>query len=261
MKVILSILANAGGVGKSTLAAHLAYEVSKKGYSVALLDLDPQKSLDVFCGLEATESESSLVNVLAKDFDGEWPLCKIWNSRKIDVCQGHQSMSLMADNLVTRRRGEYILSDRLKKYPLKHDLIIIDCPATLGMLTTNALAASSHILVPVQLEMKSAAGSAGLIEWCIDASEELALDPKPEILGFVPSIYDSKTSIHREILAQLPEIASSLEVNLYPHIRDSKEFKNASALGQPLQMYRPKNPAAKDFKVVAKDIIRLIEDA
>ncbi len=261
MKVILSILANAGGVGKSTLAVHLAYEISKKGYSVALLDLDPQKSLDVFCGLESVEPASTLVHVLSKEFKGDWPLTKIWNSHKIDVCQGHQSMSLMSDELVNRRRGEYILGDRLKKYPLNHDLVIVDCPATLGMLTTNALAASSHVLVPVQLEIKSAAGSAGLIEWCIEAADELELDPKPKILGFVPSMYNSKTSIHREILAQLPDIAESLDVNLYPKIRDSKEFKNASAMGLPLQLYRPKNPAGKDFRVLAKDIIKLIDHA
>lgn len=261
MQIVLGILANAGGVGKTTLAVHLAYEVSKLGHPVAILDLDPQRSLDVFCGLEPVDSQDSLVTVFSKDFKGQWPLVETWQGSRVQVCQGHPYMSSMSDQLVTRRRGEYALADRLRKYPLTHDLVIIDCPATLGMLATNALAASTHLLVPVQLEMKSAFGAAGLIEWCIEVSDELELNPRPPILGIVPCMYDSKTAIHRQILQQLPEITSQLSVTLYPRVRDSKEFKNASAVGLPLQKYRPNHPAVEDFKVLSKDIDRLIQDA
>ncbi len=261
MKVILGILANAGGVGKTTLAIHLAHEISRKGYSVAILDLDPQRSLDIFCGVEPVDAQESLVHVLSKNFKGIWPLINVWDNDLIQICQGHASMANLADELVTRRRGEYALADRLKKHPLEHDLIIIDCPATLGMLATNALAASSHILVPVQLEMKSASGAAGLIEWCIDVADELALDPRPPILGIVPSMYDSKTAIHRQIFQQLPAIAEQLQVKLYPTVRESKEFKNSSAAGLPLQKYRPGHPATVDFKSIGEDISELIKYA
>ena len=71
------------------------------------------------------------------------------------------------------------MSERLNKYPLVHNLIILDCPATLGMLNVNALAASTHILVPVQLEMKAISGSAELVEWCITTADELQLTPRP----------------------------------------------------------------------------------
>lgn len=261
MQIVIGILSNAGGVGKSTLAIHLAYEISSQGYSVAILDLDPQRSLDIFCGIEPIGIDESLVHVLSKGFNGKWPLKTVWGDERVQVCQGHPAMSNMADELVTRRRGEYALSDRLKKYPINKDLVIIDCPATLGMLATNALAASSHLLVPVQLEMKSASGAAGLIEWCIEVADELDLDPRPPILGIVPSMYDSKTAIHRQILQQLPAIAKQLNINLYPQIRDSKEFKNASAVGLPIQKYRPGHSASEDFKSLREDISELIKYA
>lgn len=261
MQIVLGILANAGGVGKSTLAVHIAYELGQLGRKVAILDLDPQRSLDVFCGLEPVDSQESLVNVLSKDFKGQWPLINIWDSDSIQVCQGHPSMSSMSDQLVTRRRGEYALADRLRKHPLTHDVVIIDCPATLGMLAVNALAASTHLLVPVQLEMKSSFGAAGLIEWCIEVAEELELNPRPPILGMVPCMYDSDTAIHRQIYHQLPDVASQLSVKLYPSVRDSKEFKNASAVGLPLQKYRPRHPAKEDFKALCKDIDGLIQYA
>lgn len=259
-QIVLAILSNAGGVGKTTLAVHIAYSMGKRGCKVAIIDLDPQRSLDVFCALPPAESENSLVNVLSKDFSGDWSLLPVWSESKIDVCQGHPLLADVVNDLVVRKRGEYALSDRLKKYALPHNLIILDCPATLGMLNVNALAASTHVLVPVQLEMKAISGSADLIEWCITTAEELQLDPSPTILGFVPSMYDEKIAMHRQYLEQLPEIADKLGVKLYPKVRSSNEFKNASAYGQPLQKYRPKHPATKDFHQITDDLAALIKE-
>jgi len=259
-QIVLSILSNAGGVGKTTLAVHIAYSLGKRGLSVLMIDLDPQRSLDVFCGLQPAEAPNTLTNVLSKDFKGDWSYVPVWSESKIDVCQGHPLLAEMANELVIRKRGEYTLADRLKSYPVPHNLIILDCPATLGMLNTNALAASTHVLVPVQLEMKAISGAAELIEWCINTSDELQLDPKPTVLGFVPSIYDEKVAMHRQYLEQLPEIAQRLQVKLYPKVRNSNEFKNASAYGQPLQKYRPKHPATKDFKQITDDLVALIKE-
>lgn len=259
MSIVLAVLANAGGVGKTTLGVHLAYEISRRKFSVALFDLDPQRSLDVFCGLPPEEPANTVVSVFSKNFKGDYPLSACWESPRIEVCQGHPTLAEVANELVIRKRGEYVLADRIKNYPLSHDLVILDCPATLGMLNVNALAASTHLLVPVQLEMKSIAGSAELVEWCITTSEELHLDPRPPILGFVPSMYDERRAIHKAYLQQLPAIAEKLQIKVYPRIRDSSEFKNASANGLPLQKYRPVHPAGNDFKAIADDLTNLIK--
>lgn len=259
MPITLSILSNAGGVGKTTIAVHLAYEMGRHNFSVALFDLDPQRSLDVFCGLSAAAADKTVARVLAKDFKGDYPLVACWDNPKIEVCQGHPILAEVANDLVVRKRGEYTLADRFRSNPLLHDLVIVDCPATLGMLNVNALAASSHLLVPVQLEMKSIAGCAELVEWCITTSEELQLEPRPPILGLVPSMYDKKEAGHRQYLQQLPEISKSLDIKLYPPIRDSSEFPNSSSYGLPLQKYRPSHVAGRDFKVIADDLSNLIK--
>ncbi len=260
-QIIISLLANAGGVGKTTLSVHIAYEMSKRGFSVALLDLDPQRSLDVFCGLPPANPEDTLVKVLSKDFQGDWNLVPVWSKSKgkVEVGQGHPLLADIANELVIRKRGEYALADRLKKYPLTHDLIILDSPATLGMINVNALAASTHILVPVQLEMKAISGSAELFEWCMTTAEELQLDPRPPILGFVPSMYDDSVAMHRQYLKQLPDITSQLQIKLYPYVRTSNEFKNASAHGVPIQIYRPVHKACQDFQQIAEDIAVLLQ--
>lgn len=233
--------------------------MSRRNFSVALFDLDPQRSLDIFCGLTSAEPSNTTAYVFAKNFKGDYPLVSCWGSSKIEVCQGHPALAEIANELVIRKRGEYVLADRLKSYPLPHNLIILDCPATLGMLNVNALAASTHILVPVQLEMKSIAGSAELVEWCINTSEELQLEPRPPILGFVPSMYDERRAIHKSYLQQLPAIAKELQIKVYPIIRDSSEFKNASANGLPLQKHRPSHAACSDFQEITDDLSYLIK--
>ena len=258
-QIVVAILANAGGVGKSTLATHLAWELGERKYKTAVIDLDPQRSLDVFCGLSEVDVDSSTVNVLSKDFKGDWNIAPAWEKSKVEICQGHPALADIANDLVIRKRGEYVLADRLKKYPLSHDAVILDCPATLGMLNVNAIAAATHLLVPLQLEMKAIAGSAELVEWSITTSEELQLEPRPPILGFVPSMYNDAIAMHRQYLKQLPEIAQELGIKLYPEIRASNEFKNASAHGLPLQKYRPRHPACKDFKTIVDDLVKLIK--
>lgn len=258
-KLVVGILANAGGVGKTTLAAHLAYELCQRGLKVALIDLDPQRALDVFCGLPPAEIENTVVRVFSKDFDGNWPLVSAWNHPDIEVCQGHPGMAQVASDLVIRRRGEYVLADRLKNYPLRHDVTILDCPATIGIICENAVAASTGLLVPIQLEMKSVSGVADLVQWLIGIAEDLMLEPRPPILGLVPSLYDNSRAIHRQYLQQLPEVAEQLKIKLYPQIRDSSEFKNASANGLPLHKHRPAHPASKDFKAIADDVVTLVK--
>ncbi|HIK18923.1 MAG TPA: hypothetical protein IGS53_27065 [Leptolyngbyaceae cyanobacterium M33_DOE_097] len=106
--------------------------------------------------------------------------------------------------------------------------------------------------------MKSVSGVADLVQWAIAISDDLQLDPRPPILGLVPSLYDNSRAIHRQYLQQLPDVADQLGIKLYPHVRDSSEFKNASANGLPLQKYRPAHPANRDFEALANDLSKLV---
>jgi chromosome partitioning protein len=259
MTIVLAVLANAGGVGKTTLCAHLAYQVATQGYKVALIDLDPQRSLDVFCGLQGTDRGQSIVTVLLnQDFRGCYPFTNVWGIQNLEVCQSHPDLSQAADDLVPRRRGCYALADTFKTFPLPHDLIILDCPATLGKLTENAVAACTHYLIPIQLESKAVNGASDLVSWVSRAATELQLNPWPKLLGIVPSLYDKKCAMHRQYMLELPEIADSLGTRLFQPIRMSNEFRNASAYGKPLHLYRPGHPALADFRNLSECLTTLL---
>lgn len=260
MQIRLAVISNAGGSGKTTLSVHLAYELAKRRFKVALLDLDPQGSLTLFCGLEPPETEHTLAVVLQDNFDGDWPLTPCWSeyTDKVVVCQGGMVLTQKADELVLHKRGAYLLADCLSDYPLEHDLIIFDCPATLGPLPLIALTASTHIVIPVQLEPKSLQGAAHLIEWYYYHCKQLRLKPQPEIIGFVPNQYDVRRAVHRQMLEALPAQLEQMNIRAFPPIRESAEFVNASGQGVPLHLYRKSHSASADFKEIASHLAALM---
>ena len=257
-QIRIAVLANAGGVGKTTLVSNLAYILSQQQVSVAAIDLDPQRSLDTFCGLPEVSPEHSTVGLLSESFS-TWNLTQPWEIDNIALCQSHPQLSKTAQEIVTRKRGEYILADRLDDYPLPHQVVLFDCPATFGTLCENAIAAATHLLIPLQLEAKAVAGLNDLVEKVIDLSKALKLKPRPPIMGIVPSLYNKDLAIHRQYAEELPEIAQMLGTKAYPTIRLSTEFKNACAFGLPLRKYRPGHPANSDFTELTNDIIQLVK--
>lgn len=260
MQVKLGIISNAGGSGKSTLAVHLAYAIAQQRQKVTLMDLDPQGSLTLFCGLSPPEPNETLSAVLKDDFRGNWPLISCWrdNTDYVSVCQGGMTLTQTADELVLHKRGAYLLEDCLSDYPLSQELIIFDCPATLGPLVLLALTACTHLLIPVQVEPKSIQGAARLLEWYYFHCRHLRLNPYPEILGFVPNQYNKNRAAHRQILTALPQQLESLEIPMFPAIRESAEFVNASGIGLPLHIHRPTHLANKDFNPIVSSLLQII---
>lgn len=261
MSISLSILSNAGGSGKTTLSVHLAYSISQLGYSVALIDLDPQGSLGLFCGLPPADPHQTTAAILDDNFTGNYPFIPCWSEHtdKVEVCRGGLILAKTTQEISLHPRGSYLLADKLQDYPLTHDLVIFDCPATLGPLPLIAVAASTHILVPVQLQPKSIQGSAKLLEWLYAMQKQLRLNPAPQILGFVPNQYDHTRAAQRQILEQLPPKLASMNITCFPPVRNSAEFVNASAAGLPIQLFRPSHPATKEFKAIASSVQKLIK--
>lgn len=254
----LSIETNAGGVAKSTISYNLAYELGVRGYSVALLDIDPNESLTLFCGLGEFKTQGTMANVYDPDFKGNWPLVTAWQGKidKIQVCKGgkelHETIRAVSKDL----RGAYTLADRLSDYPLSHDFVIIDCPATLEPLPLTALAASSHVLIPIQPEYKASQSAAAMIEWYYFNCKRLRLKPTPKILGIVPTRWKSDWGAHRSIVEELPLVCKNLGIQYFSPIRESADILNASGRGLPLGIYRPGKEARGDFLPIVDALVQ-----
>jgi chromosome partitioning protein len=258
-QIILGLLSEAGGVGKTTLAVNIAYDWVTRGRSAVILDLDSNHSLEDFIGLPPNQVPiSTIVKVFDQNFDGRWPLVAPLEEEKLQVCQGHILMSEVLEKLVTRKRREYVLKKLLTEYPLPHELVILDCSAGLDLMFLNVLAASTHILIPLDMGVKVKT-AARLIQTILLFISELELNPAPQILGFIPNRYNKGASVHEDFLAELPQIAQALEVKLYPPIRIWQHLNNSAVYGLPLKKLRPGDPVGKIFGLVANDLEILLK--
>lgn len=257
-KLSLCIAGNAGGVGKTAIATATAYNLARAGHSVTLFDLDPQRGLDLACGLEPAAVEDSIVRVLLPDFDGDWPLTDPDWHPKLRVCQSHAQLARLQNELVVRPRSEYTLADRLHDFPLASDVVIFDSPATVGMLVTNAIVACSHLLVPVSPEGK-AHMVPDLLRWFYATVSELRLRPAPQLLGIVLVNYDRQRAQHRRTAEALPAALEAAGYTCLPPVRHSREVAKAMELGVPLAQHRPGNAAVADFQPIADAVTQVLQ--
>jgi chromosome partitioning protein len=264
-QVILGVMSNSGGVGKTTVSAHLAYPLAKKGYKTLLIELDQQDSLRLWTGLSIADPEHSSAKIFQPTFKGDYPITPIWQdyTENAFLIQGGAALRETPREIESYKRRYYILQDRLKKFPLDFDVIIIDTPGGLEPFGTIILPAITHLIVVVEPDFKATTSGGLFLEWFYSNALDLDLDPPPELLGFLPNTRQPEIAAHSKILDRsnptaLPSILKDHETQCFPQVKFSAEFINASDpnVGRPVYIYRPKAPALKGFDPV----IRAIEE-
>jgi chromosome partitioning protein len=277
-QIRLTIASNAGGSGKTTVATHLAYAIGAKGYKVTLIELDQNGSLCIFARLVPASMEQSLAAVFKKTFTGDYPLVPLWTEHlsTVTAIQGGKFLEESIAEIYNYNRRHYTLKDRLEDFPLNSDLIIFDTPASLEPMGLIALAASTHVLVPIKPEYKDTGAFAGFLDWFYSKVDDLRLKPQPEILGFVPTRVDLYgVGAHRDILGldkkgnlrtdieperTLPFLIKQMGIRCFPYIRESNYYLKASGSGLPLNLYRPGYDASEDFKPIVTSLIKLMTE-
>lgn len=277
-QIRIAIESNTGGSGKTTLAVHLSYALGKKGYKVVLVDLDQNGSLSLFTGkFTPPQRERSLAGVLDSSFQGDYPLDSIWKDYvdHVQVIQGGAPLEDVIRSLHLYERKYEILKDRFEDYPLNVDVVILDTPASLEPMGLIALAASTHVLVPLKPEYKDSFGAAGMVDWFYRKIEALRLRPKPEILGFVPSRVNlTKFAAHRNLLGvdskgkartdidlsdTIPYQLKQMGIPCFPPIKESGFILSASGTGLPVHLYQPGDSVVKSFDPIVTRIINIIK--
>jgi chromosome partitioning protein len=257
-QMILWIVANAGGVGKTTLGIHLGYRLAQMGLNTLFIDLDTNGSLARFCNLDANlPPEHTTAAIFDRNFSGNYTLYSPdWGQPKgqFSVCLGGDVMLSVALDLPSRAGREMVLKKALKKYPLPYDLIILDSPASLDVLSYAALTAATHILTPIPMSVKLA-GVDSLLQWIRSESEALELDPMPNFLGGIP-MRVANNADQKAFYEEISAVLAHQNIHCFSGIRFSAEFENAANRGRaPLYLHRPSHGACKDFEPVVNAII------
>lgn len=263
-QIILWIVANAGGIGKTTLGVHLGYRLAQLGFNTLFIDLDTNGSLARFCGLEPElDPAQTTAALFDRLFTGEYPIqTPSWGipKGKFQICQGGPVMVGVGLDLPSRTGREFVLRKTLKKYVIGHDVIILDSPASLDVLSSCALAAATHILIPLPMSVKLS-GVDWLLQWIRDESEALDLDPTPNLLGGIP-MRVANNADQQVFYSEIGQVLAEQGVPCFTGIRYSAEFENASNRGvAPLYLHRPSHEACKDFDTVVSVLVKELTQA
>ncbi len=256
-QMILAIMTGAGGVGKTTLAANLGYEIARLGYKVALFDLDPQGSLNVVCRLNKTPApKATCAWLFSGFFDGTYSFTPAWSDyvKTLDVVQGGNALFKVMPNLA-QPDGVNLLKDAIVQYPLPHDLVILDCPATLETIPKSALVAATHLLIPLMPDAKAIDGTRVLLDWYASNVQELKLESPPTILVFVINNVENGAE-HQRLSQELPPYYEARGYRVFPRIRHYTAFTNAWSEGVPLRVHRTTHPALSPIEAIVETVVQ-----
>ncbi len=195
--VKLSLINSKGGVAKTATAHNLAHELSNNGKRVLLVDLDPQASLTLSCGIRPNECTNSIADVLLEGVPAIEVVCST-SVEGVDIIPGSIALSSFDVAVASESDRDSLLKTALDKIK-DYDVILCDCAPTLGLLPVNALVASDYFIVPVVPEYLALEGLATLMS-AVERIRE-GLGSCAELLGIVLTKVDKRARATRELTA------------------------------------------------------------
>lgn len=259
---IAAFLNQKGGVGKTTSVVNVGSGLTILGNNVLIVDLDPQGHLTTSLGIENKEINKTIYDVLRGGVEPQESLVKKKLGARLSM-NGRDStlyVTVVPSNL-DLAGGELVLSHSperellLKKAidEIKNDFdyVLIDCPPSLGLLTTNALAAANKVYIPVQTEslaLESLNNLQKTIETVIDR-----YNPDLEIGGLIATRFDGRKNLNRTVVEALKERFGSLF--LESMIRENIVLAEAPSVGKDIFTYRPRSYGAADYLNLCQEIL------
>lgn len=235
-----------GGVAKTTTVASLGSAFAELGRKVLLIDLDPQACLTFSLGIDPDELEFSIHDVLLGRVGARMAVCS--TSEGPDLLPANIELAGTEAHLLTRTGREFALRTALAELIADYDYLVMDCSPSLGVLTINALTASDEVIIPMQCETLSHRGVSQLLETIGDVTR--LTNPALTVRGVLPTMYDSRTNLSKEVLADVTE-RYGLEV-LQPPIARSVRFAEAPRIGQSVLATAKSSRGAEAYRELAR---------
>ena len=254
MGIGIACVSGKGGVGKTTTAINLAGALAERGMRVLCIDMDAQANLTVGLGINLTNVERSMANVIGAPNARLKDIILASNTPGIDVAPATLDLASTEVDLLSTIGREYALSEVIDEWAQGHyDYVLIDCPPTLGLLTINGLVAANGVIIPVQTQYYALKGLTALVK--VIATIRSKLNRNLRVLGLLPTFYDSRTVLGRGMLDEMREHGENHVFDTI--IRTAVKLGEAPLTGQPITAYATASDAANNFRELAREVIAL----
>lgn len=254
MSIVISFVNHKGGVAKTTSAVNVAWGLARAGYSVLLVDMDPQSNTTQSVGLNPYSSDNNIYGAMIGKYD--LPVVPIAeavepNGGRLSVVPSCLDLAAAELQLVVALDRERTFDHLLDPVRNNFDFVLIDCPPSLGLLTTNALAASGSLLIPMQPQYFAIQG----LKQLLDAVSKIqkGLNRGLRIRGVFLTDYNGRTKMHTDAAAAI-EQAFPDEI-FATKIRHNVALSECAAMGKSIFDYDPKSNGAADYASLTGEIM------
>ena len=259
----IAIINQKGGVGKTSTTVNLGAALAERGQRVLLIDLDPQGHLTTHLGLDGEAKGAGIYEVLTADLSLASAIHP--RSPNISIVPAQIDLAAAEMELVSVVGREVILRDLIYGTAWPFDIALIDCPPSLGVLTLNALAASTRVVVPLQPHFLALQGVGKLLETVSLVSRRI--NPGLTVAGMVITMYETGTRLSGEVIDDLSAFLESARNTPVPwsaakvfeaKIRRNVKLAESPSYGQSIFEYAPRSNGALDYLALAEELAAML---
>ena len=251
--LVLAVINQKGGVGKSTTSINLAAALGEIGQKVLLVDLDPQGNTTSGLGIEKNKCDRCVYDALLCDFPAKELILETC-AQNVYLIPATIQLTGAEIDLVSAMSRESRLKDILSQIKESFDWVLIDCPPSLGLLTINALTAADKLLIPIQCEYYALEGVSKLLDSMRLVKSRL--NSKLDVFGVLMTMYDKRTTLANQVIDEVREYFGDQVFEVC--IPRTVKLSEAPSYGQPITQYDSSGKGAAAYRELAKEVVNRV---